>query len=314
MGKIKICFVDDQLAPQPEFLGWSYSKQKEKIDNFVQQNESQIIEEVKKVKGVPLKKVNFQIINQQGLLPFHNIGPSILNQLSGMLLKFKDFEVKFIRRLNEIEDINTIDLLVLDIVGILDDTHNHKNLPNIPFIIFSGCSDIDQEIKSLPQVIKFYTKSKDHFELLMSGIEKCAQNKQINAECFDVISPQALLHLFLPLDIDMQALGIIEESKRQDYLRRMYGDNIDCPQKLKELQEKVGQLCEIQNINKERLEKLAGINNSNVSQFFENLKSKVTDPHKFLKHSWGLTVLKPFTTGIVPLPNVLGVKRFVNKW
>ena len=212
MTKLKICFVDDRLAPLNDFLGWSYIKKKEIIDNFIQNNETVIIKEISEELGITLQKLNFEKIKQNISLPFYNHSRPILKKMSCMLWEYEKFEAKFVRKLSEVGSSN--DLLVLDIMGVFD---NYENLPNIPFIIFSGYADegIDTKIKSHNKFITAYTKNRDNFELLMSGIEKCAKNNQINTECFDIISPQriktTLLHLFLPLDIDMQALEIIKD-------------------------------------------------------------------------------------------------------
>jgi putative transposon-encoded protein len=108
--------------------------------------------------------------------------------------------------------------------------------------------------------------------------------------------------LFLPLDIDMQALEILAKKKEngvrvkvpKEYLEEMYADNIDYVQKLKELQAKVNTIGEIENINKERLKKLAGISNENVDQFFEKLGGKKNDSDEFLDHSWGIDGVNSF--------------------
>lgn len=52
MTKLKICFVDDRLAPLNDFLGWSYIKKKEIIDNFIQNNETVIIKEISEELGI----------------------------------------------------------------------------------------------------------------------------------------------------------------------------------------------------------------------------------------------------------------------
>ena len=108
--------------------------------------------------------------------------------------------------------------------------------------------------------------------------------------------------LFLPLDIDMQALEILAKKKEngvkiknpKEYLEEIYADNIDYVQKLKELQAKVNTIGEIEGIDKERLEKIVGIGNENVDQFFEKLGGKKNDPDEFLGHSWGIDRVNSF--------------------
>ena len=108
--------------------------------------------------------------------------------------------------------------------------------------------------------------------------------------------------LFLPLDIDMQALEILAKKKEngkkvkdpKEYLKEMYADNIDYVQKLNKLRAKVNTIGEIEGIDKERFEKLAGISNENVDQFFEKLGGKKNDPDEFLGHFWGINGVNSF--------------------
>jgi len=102
--------------------------------------------------------------------------------------------------------------------------------------------------------------------------------------------------LFLPLDIDMQALKSLYDEKingknrknPRAYLKEMYADNVNYLQKFNELQAKAKELGETEGINKERLGKLAGISNGNVCQFFKKLGDEKDDPDEFLGHSWGI--------------------------
>lgn len=115
-----------------------------------------------------------------------------------------------------------------------------------------------------------------------------------------------LLHLFLPLDVDMQALEMIKENKRQEYLEEMYADNISYLQKLHDLQYLVngkdngaskeaksllqGQppFAEKEGMNRDKLSQLSGITNSYVYQFFEILDRKESNPNKLLNFNWGI--------------------------
>ncbi len=90
-----------------------------------------------------------------------------------------------------------------------------------------------------------------------------------------------LLHLFLPHDIDMQALILAEEGKA-NYLEQMYNDNIDYYQKVNKLQSKIRELDEIEWINKERLNDLV----NDASSFFEKLKGKEKNLREVLEHNW----------------------------
>lgn len=109
-------------------------------------------------------------------------------------------------------------------------------------------------------------------------------------------------YLFLSLDIDIQALEVLDNRKKkreqvknpQEYLKEMYADNIDYLQKFEHLRAKVNELGEIEGINKERLKELAGYNNKGVSQFFEKLKDKKDDPDEFLGHTWGIEGVESF--------------------
>ncbi|MEK6689969.1 MAG: hypothetical protein AABY78_01540 [Nitrospirota bacterium] len=91
-----------------------------------------------------------------------------------------------------------------------------------------------------------------------------------------------LLHLFLPLDIDMQALELLEENKKGDYLNQMYNDNTDYYDKFGILQSKIKELSEIEGIDKNRLSGI--INDAQV--FFQNLIKRENDPKRLLKDSW----------------------------
>jgi hypothetical protein len=131
-----------------------------------------------------------------------------------------------------------------------------------------------------------------------------------------------ILRLFLPLDIDMQALEILAKKKEnrkkvkdpKEYLEEMYADNIDYIQKLKELQAKVNTIGEIEEINKERLKKLAGISNEKVSQFFKKLGGKKNDSDEFLDHFWGIDGVNSFHDWYCVLSSCLrGVEAYKGK-
>jgi len=152
-------------------------------------------------------------------------------------------------------------------------------------IMFSHSDEIGKKL------LKF-AKKKISFDSIWNYLEKKSHNSSISQ----------ILHLFLPLDIDMQALEILAKKKENgekvkepnEYLKEMYADNINYLQKFNELQAKVKELSEIEGIDKERLEKLAGISNQKVSQFFKELDNKKNDPYKFLGHSWGIDGVKSF--------------------
>ena len=109
-------------------------------------------------------------------------------------------------------------------------------------------------------------------------------------------------HLFLPLDIDMQALKSLYDEKingknrknPRAYLKEMYADNVNYLQKFNELQAKAKELGETEGINKERLGQLAGISNGNACQFFKKLGDEKDDPDEFLDHSWGIDGVSSF--------------------
>jgi predicted nuclease with TOPRIM domain len=120
----------------------------------------------------------------------------------------------------------------------------------------------------------------------------------------------------------MQALEILAKKKEnrkkvkdpKEYLEEMYADNIDYIQKLKELQAKVNTIGEIEEINKERLKKLAGISNEKVSQFFKKLGGKKNDSDEFLDHFWGIDGVNSFHDWYCVLSSCLrGVEAYKGK-
>jgi len=131
---------------------------------------------------------------------------------------------------------------------------------------------------------------------LLAQLTKYSKREKVDNLAIEV------LYLFLPLDIDIQALELLDNEKKkrekvkdpQEYLKEMYVDNINYLQKFNELQAKVKKLSEIEGIDKERLKKLAGIGNENVSRFFEKLRDKKDDTDEFLGHSWGIDGVSSF--------------------
>lgn len=94
-----------------------------------------------------------------------------------------------------------------------------------------------------------------------------------------------ILHLFLPLDIDMQALEMLEEEKRKNYLEEMYKDGIDYAQKFGILQSKIKELSKIKGIDDAQLNTLV----TAAQSFFQNLIKIIkneTNPAMLLKNSW----------------------------
>lgn len=149
--------------------------------------------------------------------------------------------------------------------------HGDENLyPKIESIV-SGIVNLDEATTS-------------NFEELFEFIKKKSNE---NLEAY-------LLHLFLPLDIDMQALGKIEKSERYKYLQRMRVDNIDYLHRFRNLKTRVEGLGENGAIDKARLHEIVGITNDNVSQFFEKLQNKVMIPDDLLAHVWGIEGIQTF--------------------
>lgn len=171
-------------------------------------------------------------------------------------------------------------------------------------IMFSHSDEIGEELLR-------FAKKKISFDNIWNYLEKKSHDSSISQ----------ILHLFLPLDIDMQALEILTNKKENgekvkepnEYLKEMYADNINYLQKFNELQAKVKELSEIEGIDKERLEKLAGISNQKVSQFFKELDDKKNDPDKFLGHSWGIDGVKSFPNWYRALATCLRGKEVYEK-
>ena len=152
----------------------------------------------------------------------------------------------------------------------------------------------DQVCKNLKELFNNLTNG-NSFDNFWNFI-KSQTDDVANLFRFEILCP------LVALDIDMQALEILAKKKEngvkvndpKEYLEEMYADNIDYVQKLKELQAKVNTIGKIEEINKEGLEKLAGISNENVDQFFEKLGGKENDPDEFLDHSWGIDGVNSF--------------------
>lgn len=100
----------------------------------------------------------------------------------------------------------------------------------------------------------------------------------------------SILHLFLPLDIDMQALELLKDEERKKYLDEMYKDNIDYANKFEVLQSKIKELAEVKEIDSDRLNSLV----KEAEPFFQNLNRKETNPEKLLNDSWEGKDIKSF--------------------
>ena len=195
------------------------------------------------------------------------------------------------------------------------------NLEKIHVCIYSSTGT---GIKRYEKLIKPLAKStsevkEDNFNL--SDWEVCFDNIW-NDRSKDIVKKKVneTLHLFLPLDIDMQALEFLAKKEKgvkvkepNEYLEEMYADNIDYLQKFKELQAKAKELSEIEGIDKERLRKLADISNENVCQFFDKLGDKKDDPDEFLGHSWGIDGVKSFPNWYRALATCLRGKEVYEK-
>lgn len=152
----------------------------------------------------------------------------------------------------------------------------------------------DQVCKNLKELFNNLTNG-NSFDNFWNFI-KSQTDDVANLLRFEILCP------LVALDIDMQALEILAKKKEngvkikvpKKYLEEMYADNIDYVKKLKELQEKVNTIGEIEGINKERLKKLVGISNQKVSQFFKKLNDNKDDPVKFFDHSWGIDGVNSF--------------------
>ncbi len=164
------------------------------------------------------------------------------------------------------------------------------------------------------------------FTCYISDCETIIENSRSEEECFNKFLELSkkksierlksqLLHLFLPLDIDMQALEILNKKKKngekakrsEEYLAEMYEDKIKYSQKLLDLQEKAKELP--QEIDKDHFNKLCGITNENVYKFFEMLDRKETDHNKLLKHKWGINGVTSFHDWFCKLAECLRSKQ-----
>lgn len=142
----------------------------------------------------------------------------------------------------------------------------------------------------IAQFCEIWRTASDDEGRLLNQLMKYSKRTEIESLVIEIP------YLFLSLDIDIQALEVLDNRKKkreqvknpQEYLKEMYADNIDYLQKFEHLRAKVNELGEIEGINKERLKELAGYNNKGVSQFFEKLKDKKDDPDEFLGHTWGI--------------------------
>jgi len=161
--------------------------------------------------------------------------------------------------------------------GTLSTSYPFKKHNIFPPLVFYHCDRVCEKLKVLFDNIT----NGDSFDQFWAFIAP-KPGKVANLLRYEILSP------LVALDIDMQALEILAKKKEngvmvkvpKEYLEEMYADNIDYVQKLKELQAKVNTISEIEDINKERLKKLAGISNENVDQFFEKLGGKKND------HDW----------------------------
>lgn len=111
-----------------------------------------------------------------------------------------------------------------------------------------------------------------------------------------------ILHLFLSIDIDMQALILVEGKKATKYFEEMYNDNIDYYQKVNELQSKVRELDEIEGINTGRLNNLV----DDASSFFKKLERKEKNLREVLEHTWKTDRVNSFHDWYCELASCLG--------
>lgn len=101
-------------------------------------------------------------------------------------------------------------------------------------------------------------------------------------EAFLKKKPNSILHLFLPLDIDMQALDLLKDEKRKKYLDEMYKDKVNYADKFEVLQSKIKELAEVKEIDGDRLNLLV----KDAETFFQNLIQEKINPEKLLTDSW----------------------------
>ena len=195
--------------------------------------------------------------------------------------------------------------------GTLSTSYPFKKHNIFPPLVFYHCDQVCEKLKVLFDNIT----NGDSFDKFWAFIAPKPADVA-NLLRFEILCP------LVALDIDMQALEILAKKKEngekvkepKEYLEEMYADNIDYVQKLKELQAKVNTIGEIEEINKEGLEKLAGISNENVDQFFEKLGGKENDPDEFLDHSWGIDGVNSFHDWYCALSSCLrGVEAYKGK-
>lgn len=225
MTKFQICFVDDQDALLPDFIGWSYDKKKVIIDNYIRKNDRGLNNEINSKLGFIFDELDFQTINENINLDQPKPFMTKIKELHDILFEYDNFEVRFVRELSV--DIDSNSLLILDVAGVISD---YNDLPNVPFIIFTGGQgEIDSEIKSHRHFITSYKKDRNNFKLLMEGVEKCAKSNQIEIKYFSEVSIASqgtqILYSLLPLDIDMQGLEILwtkNKVKALSYFNEMY--------------------------------------------------------------------------------------------
>lgn len=225
---IKILWVEDQAQARENFYLEILENNRENIMGIYEQYKTYIEKEVEfNERADSYKRIQLLI----KLFDKKTTTSNNISQFYEEIHKLIGFEVTFVPQLNK-EHLKSTDyhLIISDNVGVTERGGNaydfiikHKDDIKIPFVIYSASKNEDQVNELRKKTSYFYgwylKGSTIDYKNLLNAIKQCSNAGTVKQEYFKILNVFQLLHLFLPLDIDMQALAIIhkvEDKKRAD--------------------------------------------------------------------------------------------------
>lgn len=249
METIKVLWVDNEGSIRLKF----YSRILEdedyysRIKKIYQNKETEIKKQITIKDSTKITKRKIQQIIERFNYENFKDKYSSIKLLYEEIHKIIGFEVTFVSSLKEdyLKSQN-YHIIISDYVEISEDKENaqtfllkKKEIIKTPIVIYSGTMpDEEEEIEKLKENIPYfygwYSKGNDtDYENLLRTIRLCRERKEIKKEDFKIYDPSHLLHLFFPLDLDMQTLKILwsdDNSNKDDvlkYLKEMIDDAED---------------------------------------------------------------------------------------